>query len=535
MLAGFAIACSNSTLSTEVASPPRTMQWWRDGVCYEVFVRSFADADGDGVGDLRGLISRLDYINDGNPASGTSLGANCIWLMPIAKAVSYHGYDVTDYYHVDPRYGSDADFRSLIQEAHRRGIHVIVDFVANHSSSEHPYFQAAVHDIASQYRSWYRWSSVNPNQTGPWGQAVWHKSPARDEYYYGVFWGGMPDLNYGTPTVLQEMQKVAGYWLSDMHADGFRFDAVPYLVEEGSQLEHTHGTHDVLRQFGNGIRSEAPGSFTIGEVSDWSTQILATYYPDQLDAYFAFGVAGSTVEAARIGNAAPFNNAIREANVTFPAGRWSPFLTNHDQPRVMTVFGGDVARARVAASAMLMLPGLPFVYYGEELGMIGAKPDETIRTPMQWSAESNGGFTSGTPWENLQADWMTKNVRAQDKDPASLLNHYRGLIHFRNAHSALSNGVLVFALANDAASSAFVRSNAEETILITLNFGDHAVNKLAVSLSPAVEGSGANRLEPVYADPQDGCIGGAISTDGKSVTLSSIAAHGFCAFRLRRD
>jgi alpha-amylase len=201
----------------------------------------------------------------------------------------------------------------------------------------------------------------------------------------------------------------------------------------------------------------------------------------------------------------------------------------------MTVLGGDVARARVAASAMLMLPGLPFVYYGEELGMIGAKPDETIRTPMQWSAESNGGFTSGTPWENLQADWMTKNVRAQDKDPASLLNHYRRLIHFRNAHSALSNGVLVFALANDAASSAFVRSNAEETILITLNFGDHAVNKLAVSLSPAVEGSGANRLEPVYADPQDGCIGGAIPTDGKSVTLSSIAAHGFCAFRLRRD
>jgi glycosidase len=536
LLAGFANACSNSTLSTDVASPPHNVAaWWRDGVCYEVFVRSFADGDGDGVGDLRGLISRLDYINDGNPASTTSLGANCIWLMPIATAVSYHGYDVTDYYHVDPRYGSDEDFRRLIREAHGRRIHVIVDFVVNHSSSEHPYFQAALHDPASQYRSWYRWSSANPNQVGPWGEEAWHKSPVRDEYYYGVFWGGMPDLNYGTPAVLQEMQKVAAYWLSDMHADGFRFDAVPYLVEEGSQMQHTRGTHDVLRQFGNAIRSEAPGSFTIGEVSDWSTQILATYYPDQLDAYFAFGVAGATLEAARTGNAAPFTNAIWEANATFPAGRWSPFLTNHDQPRVMTVLGGDVAKARVAASAMLMLPGLPFVYYGEEIGMVGAKPDETIRTPMQWSAESNGGFTAGTAWEALQSDWMTKNVAVQDKDPASLLNHYRRLIHFRSAHSALSDGVLAAASANDAASSAFVRSTAGETILIALNFGDRAIDKLAVTLSSAVLGSAPYRLESLYADPQDGCIRGAISADGKSVTLSSIAAHGFCAYGLRRD
>lgn len=531
-----AVACPNSKLSTEGAGLPGGMTaWWRDGVCYEVFVRSFADADGDGIGDLRGLTSRLDYINDGNAASSTSLGANCIWLMPIARAVSYHGYDVTDYYHVDPHYGTDEDFRSLVQEAHRRGIHVIVDFVPNHSSSEHPFFQSALHDPASPYRSFYRWSSANPNQPGPWGQEAWHKSPVRDEYYYGVFWGGMPDLNYGSPAVLQEMQKVVAYWLKDMHADGFRFDAIPYLVEEGNQLQHTRGTHDVLRQFGNSIRSEAPGSFTIGEVSDGSAQVLATYYPDQLDAYFAFGVAGATVEAARTGSAAPFNQAIWEANVTFPIGRWSPFLTNHDQPRVMTVLGGDAARARVAASAMLMLPGLPFVYYGEEIGMIGTKPDETIRTPMQWSAESNGGFTGGTAWESLQPDWMTKNVAAQDHDQASLLNHYRRLIHFRSAHSALNGGALAVASASDAATAAFVRSTSDETILIALNFGEQAVDRFGVTLSPAVPGSGAYRLESLYADPLDGCAGGTISADGKSVTLSSIAAHGFCAFKLRRD
>ena len=288
-----AVACSAGTLSTKVAGRPGgTTQWWRDGVCYEVFVRSFADADGDGIGDLRGLISRLDYINDGDRASSTSLGARCIWLMPIDKSVSYHGYDVSDYYHVDPHYGSDDDFRTLVREAHRRGIHVIVDFVPNHSSSEHPFFQAALRDPSSPYRSWYRWSSVKPQQPPTWGQEVWHKSPVRDEYYYGLFWGGMPDLNYETPAVLQEMQKVAAYWLKDMHADGFRFDAIPYLVEEGNQLAHTRGTHDVLRQFGNAIRSEAPGSFTIGEMADGSPEILASYYPDQLDAYFAFDVAG---------------------------------------------------------------------------------------------------------------------------------------------------------------------------------------------------------------------------------------------------
>ena len=531
-----AAGCSNSALSTEAAAVPlNATAWWRNGVCYEVFVRSFADADGDGVGDLRGLISRLDYINDGNPTSTASLGANCIWLMPIAKSVSYHGYDVTDYYHVDPHYGTDDDFGMLVDEAHRRGIHVIVDFVPNHSSSDHPYFQAALHDPVSPYRSWYRWSTTKPSETGPWGQEVWHKSPVRDEYYYGVFWGGMPDLNYATPAVLQEMQKVVAYWLRDMHADGFRFDAIPYLVEEGSQLQHTRGTHDVLRQFGSAIRSEAPGSFTIGEMSDESPQILATYYPDQLDAYFAFGVASATMQAARTGDAALFNKAIWDASVTFPAGRWSPFLTNHDQPRVMTVLGGDVAKARIAASAMLMLPGMPFVYYGEEIGMVGAKPDETIRTPMQWSAGANGGFTSATPWEGLQSDWMTKHVAAQDHDPASMLNHYRRLIHFRNVHPALSNGGLSIGSTTEGATAAFLRSSTAETVLIALNFGDRTIDRLAVTISPSLQGTSAYRLEPLYADPSDGCIEGVISADGKSVVLGSIAARGLCAFRLRRD
>jgi alpha-amylase len=506
--------------------PASAAQLPHTGVCYEVFVRSFADADGDGVGDLRGLISHLDYINDGNPRSTTDLGANCIWLMPIAKSVSYHGYDVTDYYHVDGRYGTDGDFRELVRAAHKRGIRIIVDFVPNHSSSENPWFQSALKDPASPYRSWYRWSAADPHQLGPWGQVAWHKSPERDEYYYGVFWEGMPDLNYGTPAVMKEMQKVTAYWLKEMGVDGFRFDAVPYLVEEGNQLKHTRGTHEVLHELGDAIRREAPGSFTVGEMGDGSVDILASYYPDQLDSYFAFDVASGTVEAARTGDAVTYERALREANAKLPAGRWSPFLTNHDQPRTMTVLS-DRAKARVAASAMLMLPGVAFVYYGEEIGMIGPKPDEQIRTPMQWSSAAGAGFTTGTPWEAPQPDWASKNVGAQNRDPASLLNHYRRLIHLRNRHSALNAGDLALGNPTNPAVAAVVRHAPGETILAVLNFGDRPVARVGIALAAALRGQ-AFRLEPLYEDPPNSCR--ILLVEDGAVTLGSVAAQSLCVY-----
>jgi alpha-amylase len=527
----FALACSNNTHSSNAAGLPSiATQWWRSGVCYEVFVRSFADADGDGVGDLRGLISRLDYINDGNPASTTSLGANCIWLMPIDKSMSYHGYDVVDYYHVDPRYGTDDDFRNLVTEAHKRGIHVIVDFVPNHTGSQSPWFQAALHDPGSQYRDWYRWSKTLPVQKGPWGQEAWHKSPVRDEYYYGVFWHEMPDLNYENRAVGAEMQKVLTYWLKEMHADGFRFDAIPYLVEDGEQLQHSRGTHDVLRQLGNTIRTVSSGSFSVGEMTDESPGVMETYYPDQLDSYFAFGVAKATMQAAATGDASGFFDAVLQANSKFPSGRWSPFLSNHDQPRVMTVLG-DAAKARVAASAMLMLPGMPFVYYGEEIGMIGPKPDERIRTPMQWSSGAGAGFTTGTPWEAPTPDWVSRNVAAQDGDSASLLNHYRRLIHLRNQHPALSGGDLQLGAPTDKAVAAMLRRSPDETILIALNFSDRLIDSVSVVVSPPPRG-GQYRLERLYSDPSNACVVIGILSGGTAITFGHVAPHSLCTFRV---
>ena len=512
-------------VATARASDPNV--WWRNGVCYEVFVRSFYDSDGDGIGDLRGLTARLDYINDGNPASKRSLGANCIWLMPIDKSMSYHGYDVVDYYHVDPHYGTDDDFRNLVREAHRRGIHVIVDFVPNHSSSEHPFFQQALRDPASPYRSWYRWSNTKQSQLGPWGQEIWHKSPLRDEYYYGLFWGGMPDLNYQTPAVVDEMLKVTKYWLSEMTADGFRFDAIPYLVEEGTELQHTPATHEILRRFGNSIRAVSPQSFTIGEMSDQSPQIMASYYPDQLDAYFAFGVAFATVEAAKSGKAADFIRAVSDANTAFPVGRWSPFLTNHDHVRIMTQLGNDFGKARSAASAMLMLPGMPFVYYGEEIGMLGDKPDETIRNPMQWSEDANGGFTTGKPWEELQPDWRSKNVFMQDREGGSLLIHYRRLIRLRNSHPALSRGQLTLLKTGDATGStaAWLRTAPAEDALVVVNFGDHAITDLSITL-PRVA-----HPEVLYSDVLDRCRASIVAD--RRIRLDRLASHGLCVMRMK--
>lgn len=445
--------------------------WKEGGVCYEVFVRSFKDSDGDGVGDLKGLIEKLDYINDGDPAGGTDLGASCIWLMPIAESPSYHGYDVVDYYRVDREYGTNDDFELLVEEAHRRGIRVLVDMVINHMSSDHPIFQEALRDTDSPYRSWFRWTDAGPGEPNEWGGYNWHASPVRDEHYYGFFWSGMPDLNYRSPAVMEEMKRVAEFWLNDLGADGFRLDAIIHLVEEDGMIAHAPGTHDVLREYGAHIRRVAPEAFTIGEAWGSIDQTMA-YYPDQLDAYFAFEVADSIISAVRNGSSAGLLPPVLRLQQALPAGRYAPFLRNHDQTRTATEFGGDVERARLAATLLLTFPGLPFVYYGEELGMTGDKPDPRLRTPMHWSRRPGVGFTEGTAWAELQPDSMTANVEAQESDPGSLLNHYRRLIHLRGSEPALARGELIPLETSSESVAAYLRRDGQDVVLVVVNLGE---------------------------------------------------------------
>ena len=454
----------------KAASQGGTPAWTRGAVCYEVFVRSFYDSNGDGIGDLNGLIEKLDYI--------AKLGASCIWLMPVAASPSYHGYDVSDYYRVEPAYGTNDDFKRLVAAAHRRAIVVLVDMVLNHSSSAHPYFQAALHDTASPYRTWYRFAP-QPLGKGPWGGEAWHRSPVRDDYYYGVFWSGMPDLNYQTPAVREEANKIATFWLREMGVDGFRLDAVPYVVEEGTCLAGCPGTHAFLREYAAHLRNVKPDVYTVGEV--WANiATMLPYYPDQLTSYFAFELSDSLLSAVRTGSATGLLTGFLRLQDTLPAYRWSPFLTNHDQTRALTALGGDVGRARVAATLLLTLPGLPFVYYGEELGMTGDKPDERLRTPMQWSPRSGVGFTTGKPWEAPQGDSLRTNVAAQDRDPKSLLNLYRQLIHLRRQDDALAAGELVPLSTTSPQVAVYLRRTSRHVVLVVVNLGGSAVSAVAI-------------------------------------------------------
>jgi glycosidase len=513
-------------------SPEVAPEWTRGSVCYEVFVRSFYDSDGDGVGDLNGLIEKLDYINDGDAATLDDLGAGCIWLMPIAESPSYHGYDVVDYYRVDEEYGTNEGFKRLIMEAHRRGIAVLVDMVLNHASSDHPHFQEALRDPRSPYREWFRWAATKPADLNPWGQSNWHRSPVRDEYYYAFFWEGMPDLNYESAAVQAEAKKVARFWLEEMEVDGFRLDAIPYLVEEDGEIHHTPGTHAILRDYAAYVREIAPDAFTIGEVWD-STGAMMAYYPDQLDGHFAFEVSDSILSAVRNGSARGLFGPALRLQRELPHHRWSPFLRNHDQTRTVTFLDGDLARARVAATLLLTFPGLPFVYYGEEIGMSGDKPDPRLRTPMHWSHDTGVGFSSGTPWALLHPDSLVANVAAQDSDPGSLLNVYRELIHLRAANSALGDGDLVPLAANHDVIAVYLRRLDDRGVMVVVNLGTEPLSGVTISSNPGALPPGHYVLQTLFGDVAPGML--VVGADGRiagDVTLPTLGAMEGYVFEL---
>ena len=446
--------------------------WWNDAVFYEVFVRSFFDSNGDGIGDLDGLIQKLDYLNDGDPLHAPSdLGVTGLWLMPIMASPSYHGYDVTDYYQVNPQYGSNDDFKRLIAEAHTRGIRVIIDLVLNHTSAQHPWFIEA-QDPKSPKHDWYVWSEAVPQGQG------WHPG-AGGGYYYGYFGDHMPDLNYRNPAVTEEMQKVSRFWLTDMGADGFRLDAVKYLIEDGKRIEHTPASHDWLKGFRTFYKGVNPQAYTVGEV--WNdTATAATYVGDQLDTVFDFGLAEAMLQSAVSGKKVNVERAQQTTAKAFPTGQFASFLANHDQNRTRSRLLDD-KQAKAAATLQFGFPGVPFIYYGEEIGMQGAKPDENIRRPLQWAPD--GGFSTGKPWNDYAADLKERNIAGQDADPNSLLNHYRALVRLRAGHEALRTGDWRPVASDNDAVIAWLRSTPNERILVLINLGPKPVSDYNLSLA----------------------------------------------------
>jgi glycosidase len=524
------LACSSSRPApVRSSADPSPRSWANGAVFYEVFVRSFQDSDGDGNGDLKGLISRLDYLNDGDPATGNDLGVDALWLMPVFASPSYHGYDTVDYEKINPNYGTNADFEKLIAESHKRGIKIVVDLVLNHTGAGHPWFVQSASSPSSPKRDWYVWSPTDLHWAQPWnpdGQ-TWHER--KGAFYYGLFWSGMPDLNYRAPAVREEVKRIAALWLG-RGVDGFRLDAARYLFEEGPGAGQNDlpETHAFWKEFASHVRSVKPEATLIGE--NWTeTPIIASYYGstqavpggDELPLNFDFPLASRIVEGVRAGEAGGIVAKLAEIKSTYPPGATDvPFLTNHDQRRVASELRDDPGRLRSAAAVLLTLPGTPFLYYGEEVGLENGpdRGDEAKRTPMPWDSSPGGGFTSGEPWYDFAPGKQTANVAAQTGDPGSLLSRYRKLIRARHASAALSRGALE-PLARSGPLLAFLRTDGAERVLVMHNLGDRPD-----SATLAVAAAGA---EPLFADP-----GVSVDFSGGQARVT-MAPHASGSFRLR--
>lgn len=482
------LACATPSRAPDPAARPAlpASEWARSAVFYEVFVRSFFDSDGDGNGDLKGLVAKLDYLNDGDPRTTGDLGVDALWLMPVFKSPSYHGYDTTDYETINRDYGTNEDFARLCAEAHRRGMKVILDLVLNHTSWQHPWFLLSSSRNPGRYHDWYVWRADDPGWTRPWDSApAWHCLPDQPgRCYYGLFWGGMPDLDLRNPEVREELKWIAKLWL-DRGADGFRLDAIRHLVETGpgpAGQNDTDETHAVLREFAAYVRSVRPDAFLVGEAWTEDTSGFVRYFGDpsnapdggEIPALFDFSLSTAILDGLRAGSAQPVAARLEEIGRAFPPGAIdAPFLTNHDQLRIATQLDGDPARLRTAAAILLTLPGAPFVYYGEELGLRQPRnsDDEFKRTPMPWSAGPNAGFTAGKPWQRPAKGYETANVEAEARDPGSLLSRYRTLIRLRHASESLRTGALELLPAAGGV-LAFLRKGARETTLVVHNLGD---------------------------------------------------------------
>ena len=472
--------------------------WWNDSVFYEIFVRSFYDSNGDGIGDFNGLTSKLDYLNDGDPSTTTDLGINALWLMPINASPSYHGYDVTDYYSVNSDFGSMDDFKKLLSEAHKRGIRVIIDWVLNHTSSRNAWFDAA-RDPQSPYRNWYIWSPTRPAAAG------WNAGGG-GEYYYGLFSPAMPDLNYRNPKVVAEMKNVMRFWLKEVGVDGFRLDAAKHIIEDGSTIENTPETHTFYKDLRKYYKSVNPQAMTVGEVWNDSNTVQTYLNGDELDLAFDFDLGKNLLFSAGTNTPKYAVDAFRKDLSIFRPGQFATFLTNHDQDRSMSILNDNVDAAKNAAMLFLTAPGVPFIYYGEEIGMLGKKPDEDIRRPLQWSNQPNAGFSNGTPWRGPKSDFTTKNIADQQADPNSLLSFYRSLIQIRNKHVALRIGEAYIVNTGNKSIYASLRYTKDEAILVLINMSSEPVNNYALKLETGPL-SGEYNLTPllgggIFTEPQ---------------------------------
>lgn len=410
---------------------------------YEVFVYSFADSDGDGIGDFKGLTEKLDYINDGDDSTTTDLGATAIWLMPINPSPTYHKYDVIDYKEIDPEYGTLEDFDNFLEAAHERGIKVIIDLVMNHSSNEHPWFQEAYSaieagDMDNKYIDYYFFDTEKKGDS-------WYQVGNTDYYYEGMFWSGMPDINLDNEDIKAEFTDIMEFWLTERNVDGFRLDA----VKEFDSGNPPHNI-EILAWINETAKSIKEDAYIVGEAWD-SFNVIKDYYTSGIDSFFDFpmaeqgGIAVGSINRSNgqnyAENAEVINQKIWEIN---PDAINASFLSNHDTGRLAGFLASDENKLRLAAAINIFTTGNSFIYYGEEIGMRGAGRDENKRAYMYWGDEDQLQ-TDGAQLDERSFGYPFGSVEDQAADPNSLLNHYIKAIRINQMYPEISRGLTVYA------------------------------------------------------------------------------------------
>lgn len=465
------------------AALARVAEGAREGVYYSLFVRSFADSDGDGIGDLAGLTQKLDYLNDGSDATNDDLGVTGLWLLPIFPSPSYHGYDVTDYCAVNPEYGTMEDLETLIAEANKRGISVILDFPCNHSSTAHPWFTAS-RRAEDEHRSWYYWLDGDAAadrfgtslQKQAWGHRLWNKTEGG--YYAGLFDQSMPDLNLAEPAVREALKDAAAFWLKKGIA-GFRLDAAAHVFNMNkipAGREGLSSSLDWWTEFSDFCKSIKPDVYLVAEV--WDTASTRAAYMKALDSNFHFDMGTVIADALRSGKAGK-NSLVKTLYADYlmykdacPDYIDAPFLTNHDQNRIAGMLRGDIRLMKLAASLYILTEGIPFVYYGEEIGMMGGKPDEQLRTPFLWTKQARDSLQ--TSWIESKYNTKTIPLAEQTGDPTSLVSHYRQLIRLKTGIPALLHGRLEPLDTENGAVASYIMRYQHETAFVAHNLTDTA-------------------------------------------------------------
>ena len=457
-----------------VSCTPEPVNHWPNGVNYEVFVESFADGNGDGKGDFKGLTSKLDYLSD--------LGVGGIWLMPIMNSPTYHKYDVTDYKSIHPDYGTIEDFKKFVDEAHKRKIRVLVDLILNHTGYDHPWFQSAIKDKTSKYRDYYVWAKKDSIRSQIAKKQVsfdsdnitqWHavNGDTLSEHYYGFFWGGMPDLNFDNPEVKAEFVDIGKFWLTDMKVDGFRLDAAKHIFPTDRATDN----HAFWEWFHDEMTKIKPDVYLVGEV--WSKAEDVAPYLKGLPALFNFDLGYAITAAVQSGRDTSGLITEYKKIIDFYNGSTSnyidaTFLKNHDQNRILSELKDDEQKARMAAAILMTLPGTPYVYYGEEIGMKGLKPDEYIREPFIWDKDHKD--PTQTTWEDprYSTDKTVVPLSVQKADKNSIYNFYKDWIEYRNDSEVLTYGTIELAPAEMNEVVTFFRIKDGDKLFVLHNISD---------------------------------------------------------------